>query len=639
METYMKKLIAILEAVSKNQEVPKMKIETSELFEMQELLLDFTNLISYQDNDIFKRNRVIKNAIDHGMFLDETYYEGTLQYENLLAKYRSLRTLQDGETHEIIDGNLTEFCMNDVYMVFTKQGNAIKKHLQLAPFYNAKLAHMPAYNFDKLKNVPGTEQEGNYLFVDSQGYFDKSTCFLDDGKLAVLGYDIRKNPFSKKHFRVFDENGEIKDIRSLDYSRLIRKIRDAEAHHQVYTYYNGRPYGGKVVPMGGGYAVLMSNRWHEFLIRMSLVPEDIMKNDFEILCVPHNQKPIKSDQECIDRIENIRKINVKTKEPISSVYAFDMLNKIVENYEFVGTKNKTLEQYVEEQVAKKLGECRCTITPLQNMHLIKGRLVGDNSFYNISSNEKETAIEQVRFIKHLVDNVFDRDYTSKECMTESGKIKPISVNLQDLCIYLNYELPRLQNLAGALKGAKWKKETAPHAGLEKQLALPILCAYKNLIRNNFIDDVADFASVPVGYALAGKQAQNKRMISILDMSMFEIYKQNHKGEVNSAQTFDQKARVLRSLRNAIAHNNISVQFSRNYDLAESKFVFEYSDYSMVRVNIAKFYEFINQPIFSDYASMDKYTIKATNAEELKQFIKKLCEHEKRSGYGHEFSGE
>lgn len=639
MELYMQKLLTILESASHNQAVPKMKIEEKELFDMQELLLDFNNLIGYQDNGVLKNSKVIRNAIDNSMFLDETFKEGTLQYESLLTQYRTLKELQDGESTAIINSELTKFCLNDVYMVFTKQGKTIRKHMQLKPFYNVQAQYAPKYNFDILKKSPNAEIDGDFIFAPNPNSYDKTTCFVQDDKMAFLGYDIRKNPFSKTHFRVFDENGEIKDKSKMDYTYLIRRIRDAEAHHQVYTYYSGRPYGGRVAPIGGGKCVLISNRWHEFLMRMSLIAEDKRLTEFKMFCVPHLQKPVKNDQECIDRIENIRKITVKTAMPINNVFAYDWLYKIIQNYEIVGTKNKTLEQYIQEQVTKKFGEAECTVEQLKNTLLLKGRLVGDTAFYNISNNDKENALEQARFIKHLLDNVYDSSFTTYECMTAGGKIKPIKINLQDLCLYLSAELPRLQNLAGVLKGSKWAKDTASHAGIEKQLALPILCAYKNLIRNRFIDDVAGYSNAPAGFALAGKQANDKRMISALDMDIFEIYKPNHKGDVITAKTFEQKAKVLRFLRNAIAHDGLSVQFSRNYDLSESKFVFDFGDYTKVRVNIAKFYEFINQPIFADYASMDKYTIQAADVKGLKEFIKGLCKNEKTHGSGYDIPEE
>lgn len=639
METYMQKLLQVLRPASKNQPVPKIKIEEQELFEIQELFLDFSNLVSYENNKALKSSKTLKKAIENSLFLRESYAVGTPQCESLLVQHKELKDLELGESFSKQDFSMAQICHNELHSVFKKDGNLIRKYTQIMPFYNRYAQYVPAYNFVHLQRSKGTEQEGDILYVENPGQNEKATCFIEGDKMVVLGYDIRRNPFSKKHFRVFDENGEIQDLSSLNYVHLIRRIRDAEAHHKVYSYFNGKPYGGKVVPLGKGKAALFSNRWHEFLIQTGLMSLSRLEKEFHVLCVPHSQKSIRTDKDCVDKIDSIRKITVKTKEEINSTYAYGWLNKIIENYENSPTKNKTFEEYLQAQVTKCLGEANCKIEPLENTQLLKSRLVGDLGFYNIFTNEKDNALMQERFIKHLIGQVYENSYTTNDSITTSGKTKPVHVDMQDLSLFLSAELPRLQHFTGVVKGSKHMNDTAVYASVEKQIVVPLLCAYKNLIRSHFIDDMVEYANYPAGFALSGKLAEDKRALGILDMKIFEVYKQNHKGAATAVQTFEQKSNVLRALRNAISHNQMYVQFNKNCDISESKYVFDIGEYSKVRVNIEKFYDFINQPLFADYKSSDKYTIKAQNVEELKEFIKKICKNERIYGRDKEFGEE
>ena len=638
MEIYMQKFLQVLNPASKNLPVPKVKIEQTELFDMQELLLDFTNLVSYENNRALQNRRILQDAVENAMFLNAVYVEGTQQYESLLSQYRELKTLEDGQSISKKDVSIANVCHNELFTVLKKDGKFIRRYTQIMPFYNAEAQYYPSYAYKNALSSPDVEVDDGVIYLDDPSG-EKTSCFLENDQLVVVGYDIRRNPFSKKHFRIFDEHGEIKDISDMDYIKLARKIRDAEAHHKVYTYFNGKPYGGKVVPLGNGKAALFSSRWHEFLMRTSLLPASKKTSEFTMICVPHSNQSIRTDEACIDKINSIRIIKIRTKEPINSTYAYAWLDKIVQNYENTPTKTKTLKEFIEAQASKWLGECTCVVSPLENPHLLKNRLVGDTGFYNVFEKEKDNAEIQEMFIKHLIEHVYDKSYITAQSMSANGKIKPVHVDIQDLCLFLNAELPRLHNLAGVVKGSKYIKNTAVYASIEKQIALPLMCAYKNLIRNHFVDEMLDYANYPAGFALSGKHAEYKRMLSVLDMKMFEIYKNNHKGDPQPATTFEQKVNVLRVLRNAISHNQVSVQFNKNCDINESKFVFDIGDYSKVRVNVVKFFEFINQPLFADYQSLDRYTIKASNTEELKTFIRTICKNERMYGRDNEWVGE
>ena len=329
MELYMQKLLQVLKAAATNKPVPKIKIEEQELFEMQELMLDFSHLVSYENNDALQNNRILKQAINDGLFYEETYAAGTLQQDNLINQHKEIKDLQIGECYAQKDLSKTKQCINELQTIFRKEENdAIRIYTWLLPFKNVEPEFLPAYNYVNLQKNGDIEKEGEFLFLKPQDSDEHLSCFLKDDKMAVLGYDVRRNPFSKKHFRVFDQHGEIEDFSHLNYAHLIKRIRAAEAHHKIYNYYNGKPYGGKVVPLGNGTTALFSNRWHEFLMRSALSSLNERKNEFNMLCVPHSQKSIRTDEQCIEKIDSIRRINVKTAKTLDSAFAYAWIKKL-----------------------------------------------------------------------------------------------------------------------------------------------------------------------------------------------------------------------------------------------------------------------------------------------------------------------
>ena len=105
-----------------------------------------------------------------------------------------------------------------------------------------------------------------------------------------------------------------------------------------------------------------------------------------------------------------------------------------------------------------------------------------------------------------------------------------------------------------------------------------LCAYKNLIRNGFVDDANNIRFKAVGFVDSPAKEQLRNELYLLDMKMFEIYNPNKgRKEAINPTTLNQKISVLRAIRNAISHNCLNIQFNKLCDINDSKFVFELSE--------------------------------------------------------------
>ncbi len=620
----MEKYLQVMNAVLNSRPTNDLTIETKELFKIQQLFLDFNNLVSYENNQALTNEEIVTDAVVDNLFYHDSYYKGTFEYSDLLNHNRVLNKIQPGQTISERDVSVKNFSSVEIKRVYEKLEDKINLYYQLMPIYNVEAKEIPKTYLSYIQQLDNVEEANGNYFIYDKNLDDNISCFEEDNKLYLVGYDIRRNPFKNSHLRIFDRNGEIEDLSKLNIVDIVKQIRHAEAHHSIYTYYNGRIYGAKVAPLDKNRVALFSNRWHEYMIKLAVSQLNGKRKTFEAMCVPHTTKSVRNDTECIDKINSIMHVTVQTDKEYEISYVEGVMFHIISNYEILTNPTMSLKEYLNTHLPKYLPEFKLKVKPLENADWIKNRLVGDQNFYNICPKEKDNAFEQESFIKRLIGIIYDDVIVKNEMYSESGKVRPVKVDLQELALLLNAEITRFQKLAGVVKT---QGNTSPYALFEKHLVFPMLCAYKNLIRNHFVDDTHEIGkNVPKGFQLSGKAGEQNYELKLLDMKMFEIYNPNNKKEHYFPQTVNQKISVLRAVRNAICHNNLYIQFSRNCDLNDSKYVFDLSEgYSgKVRVNIKQFTEFINQPIFANYQSNTSYEIDAKNVDELKQFINKLC---------------
>lgn len=624
MEKYMQNYLQIMQAVVSGKKVPKIQGFTQQdVFDIQQLMLDFNNLVRYEDNDSLHDSQLAYDAIVNDLFFTESLVEDSTRYYELISSNNAVRKLLPGQSYSEKDFQRSSVSSTEIRNVYVKEQGEIKKYIQLAPYYRVQSVVYPISRLNDVLAMKGAYKQGNMVFVPHPVEDEEMTCIIEGDKLILLGYDVRKNPFEKGHFRAFNNKGEITNIEDLNHTEILRKIRNSEAHHSVYTYQNGRGYGAKVVKISNKKAVLFSNRWHEAVIRMSSSTFHGKDDKYVYLFVPHSTKSIRTDQACIDKIDSIRVVEMFTQKQYDADYAQAILSKIVSNYEILESTKLTLEEYLAKHLTKHIPDATFKVTKPQNTQILKSRLVGDSKFYNIFPKEKENGFAQESFIQMLVNQFYGYDLISKFSVSLSGKIMPIKVNLQDYASLLNVDLCHVHNQIDV----KNKVFNYPQAHTEKQIALAALCAYKHLIRNGFVDDANDIRFKTVGFVDEPAKQQLRNELYLLDMKMFEIYNPNKgRKEVINPTTLNQKISVLRAIRNAISHNCLSVQFNRLCDINDSKFVFELSEDNnmQARVNVKQFMEFINNPLFANYNGNQNTIINAKNEDELKKFIIQLC---------------
>lgn len=90
------------------------------------------------------------------------------------------------------------------------------------------------------------------------------------------------------------------------------------------------------------------------------------------------------------------------------------------------------------------------------------------------------------------------------------------------------------------------------------------------------------------------------------MSMFEILSHTNKNLKDKPVTLKSKVMVLRLIRNAVSYDNINIQISKSGMIDDSYLIFNMEENKSiyVRVNFKKFFEFVNQPLFSNYNTED-----------------------------------
>ena len=627
MQEYMKKYMQVALANYRDEQLD-IKISQQELFDIQQTILDFSNLICYEDNLALQNTAILKDAFTKDMFFKTKFVANTFEYNQVVNKIRALKKLENNQTYSVVNNQLSNMSSTEIKDVYEKHEDCIKYYYKLSPFYDRESKTLSITYLDAIKQIDGYYSENgvHYFPLDNGDY---ATVYEEGKQIKLLGYDERKNPFKNGHIRVFSYHGEMKDLSRLNYIDIIKKVRNAESHHNIKIFANGHGYGGKVIDLGDGRCVLMSNRWHEYMLDLSNCSYKGEGSTFKFLYIPKTEKSVRTPEECLNLIDNCKVVHIQTSKDCDVNAINQIVNNILENYYNTPNNNIRLVDYVDTHLRKHITGFNLSVAAIRNPELLKRRLVNDNEFYKMRKKDKENAHVQAGYIDSLV-KTYGLDFIDFDCVKENGKAKDMKVDLKQINYAVNANLTYLQACSD-IKGAEnIPVMYVPESKQEKFISLCAVCIYNNLIRNNFIDDIkythlTNFKSYSAN--APKKSTALKEELKKLDMSMFEITNKRKK-TAEPVKTFEDKVSCLKTIRNSVSHNNIHIQYNKNCDIKESKFVFciKENNNQKIKVNCEKFLEFINNPLFSDYTSerVNDLTLQIKNVEELEQYVLNTC---------------
>ena len=629
MNDYMNKFIRIVKSLIDTKKIPKIEYTDFDIYDLQNLMLDFTIMLSYDTNSVLKDNNIMKDAFCEDLFYNKSYFPGTQDYHTILSQHRPLKNMQNNQFYNTSSGLDSHASLSTTYQQFIKKNDVISSYIGIDPIYDMRAEKISAEMFAKVPEIEGIEEEnGVYYYTDPNASGDKTASIYCDGKnYWLVPYDMRRNPFSKRHFRLFDKNGEIDNLENLNYVDIIRQIRNAEAHHSVQNYLNGYGYGGKLVKLKKGQVALFSNKWHERMLNMAYSTYRGYGDQQTFLHTPI-QKQISNAQQCEELINNIRVIDIKFGKTVNNEHAEVVINGILDNYERLENPTMSIKEYLNTHVPKVFPEAKIEIKPIEQKQILLARLQ-DEGFYKIAPTAKDNIINQRYTIKRMVLEKYGKELISNKGVKPNGRFNPVKINLFRMSGVIQSDMAVVQYLGGYFKKVvPWSQYDQ-----EKLIGLTALCIFRNLIRNNFVDNIVEMHyDIPKGYVMQYKNEDIVNSVKTLDMSLFEFYNPK-KAEGYSAETVKQKYTILKTLRNAVSHDGMYIKYNRNCDFNESQFVFYPSQETdiQIRVNCQDLLEFVQNPLFANYVGMGGGSLADQTVKELKQTIKKMCGEPERQG--------
>lgn len=577
----------------------------------------FLNTVGVEGNSVLlSDNDFLKAAFYRNKFFQDEYILNSPEYSRLVSNNKKLKELANGKRLELVNSELERRYTDGSCTVYEQFDDKVKVYNKIEPvktskpqiFRNANLLQLKQelveeFHFyfeadgNKLKAYQDTEPIGYLEQIDNDVYFYSPNAIY--------------NPFEEKLIRLFDANGEITNLNGLNLPKIMRAIRDTEAHKHMQQYYkSGRSYGARVCKLKRlNMTALVSNFWYSNIMDLANNQWKDGITELDVLYVPRGTRSVKNESDLDEKLAGIKLLNIKFRNEISNVAIKTEIDNICLRYSNMQVTNIKLADYIKKELSGYAKVEQITEKPV-NTRLLKAKLLGDKGFYTIVGSEKENKKLQTDWIKYMVEDIYGLDFVNDNIINAAEKVSPVKVDL----VGLRYIMDNLVANAQLLAGMDTEPSKMNYANDERFIALSAFCIYHNLIHNAFLDSVEGKSTLFRGYVATGLAGELQSQLMALDMSAFRI---KNKTE-DAPKTFNQRLSVLRSMRNAVAHNNFYIKYAKNGNIDELSFVFEFENFkaTTVVVNTQKFLEFINNPLFVNFGDGFENESKANSAKEL-----------------------
>ncbi len=638
MNDFILRYTQMVQKLINDEKIKKIDFTKNEALNIVQTLGGLVNTVNFYDTEIFKNKKYLSLAINDNIFYHGECYINSEEYTSIVKNNPKLSDIKNLKTIKIEDVTATRFYGLKCYKVYklNEKPNTLMQFRQIESMQNYRGEILYNTTLDMLLKAYGDAytKDGNVYIPMNDGTFGLAK---QEGKnVNILPYDDAENPFNNKLFRLFDKDGEITDFSKINTVNLIKQLRVAEAHKQVYYYKSGEMYGARAFMLDSTNMVaLVSNVWYDNLYQFSNNTWQGDTNDISVLYVPRLPKPIKQESDLDNKLSKIKIINVNFYSPEQKILEQKIIEAILKNYSHMGLTNISVVDYLKENL-KPFVKGKLTVTENSNINtdLLKAKLVNNKGFYNMAANDKENEKKQNAWIKYLIEEMYGFDLIKPDIIAQNGKVNTLKIDLKSLYAIWHTELSSVQELAGLdAKATKIRYTTA-----ERYISLCAFCIYHNLIHNGFMDAINDRTSNIKGYVPVKSVDDLQKGLMIIDMSAFKI---KTKKEEFSPKFINQRLAVLRAVRNSVAHNNFLVKYSKNGKIEDSNFIFTLENSAdTIVINSQKFLEFINNPLFVEFGDGFNQTLTATNVKELEQtmveWAKKISERPKNKLVEHHF---
>lgn len=613
------KLIDIIKTYIKGEDLRDFKLEASENNEMKNLLDEFTFLYSHSsDKSIYLAER-LKTIFEDNLFFTNAYFEKTSQYNNLSSKVRECLEI-NGQCFEFYPANtknITKFFkyyqkedniievyegeqMNDeALFVYKRKENLgilvpyiIKKQnidklvsegfaeriddSKLKIYSKCELVKL--YNFDKNRFEPLKYlKDFNLIYVEDGDFYVCELCYSE--KCLKNRIDLGKNLFGPS-FKIVDKNGDFLKTDEIIYSQIIKKMRDAISHGNIFEYR---------IPIANEYnlsafALVLKSKTDadtkfkcvvlclSDLIRflgynccISLGCED-GKHRFAM--IPNLKSRILDKEFITNFMDTCCVVSIKNEQEFNELAFVNYVKDVVENYSKTGesAKNDNVKDRIEKKIKERFPNVVIDVEQICNIDLFNAKTINNPRFF-----KQQTKINHEQEI-YLTD-VFNNYYSAESLIVKSNgfpqKVQLKNIGIQDMTF-------KIKNILNQIEKGKIEKVKSGFYAFEYEMLLALLVVYVCLVKNDITDEMNRNNKNPYLNEMV-KNTQTKSLevkIADTNMSCFTFYDANGDQTRRKPNISKEKLNVVKWIKNAICHNGVFLQQPLAKNAEEQVLIFE-----------------------------------------------------------------
>lgn len=612
-----------IEVWDKKGSVKIVKFDAKDENDFQEFVLYFQNILGFSQIENISEKNFELTGLTFNDRVSYVYIKGTKEYDELLKGHPNLLSTIEKEgqykTPEKIENEFLNRYSNYIFdkdkniLLYNvicatknlkKYDNKINALVKVEAFFDDSAYEVtvrPDSNLEKIKKE-------KYIFRKVLGdkYVEKNA--LESGYYNALD-DLRQN--QNRAFLLDLETGkEIDELK--DSYEILNEIRhNVSAHNNIYSYkLNSLPFyeGIVLIFKKKKIAIVMPKSIFFNILRELYLFTQKEVTELFYWYYPNNSERINENNLNV-YLNQCKFFKITTKMSILENVLKEFVERIVTDYKKIKKEereNIDLQKYIESELKSrfdidcKVEENKVYLDKIENLLFAKCKI-----------SELKILTDVGQFLSNFI-NFFGTNIMNKNTLYGSNKDytynpNPLYIAERILLMLFNVRM-KINNQIDF---------TSAFNGREKDfyfISIIYLLIYINFIHNKLIDNIKEYKE--------NEENLNKILSTIREIDdsnkIFTFSPKNAK--TFRPQTNEDYLKILKLIRNSLAHNNFSINYTASKNIMDANIYFlnEERDFKII-CTFRNFLTFITNDIFTEYCD-DKSIFVADSFNELLDVI-------------------
>ena len=615
------------------------KLDEENFINLQNDIWFFQYLLDYSDEEKMSYSNFNTSKFGFNDYLVNIYYTDTSLYKNFEQKHSAIfesvmkygaGKSEEKSNHSFLSNykyytldnekNILVYrvwkCRDRLHDEFTINGQSIM--LPIEKICDKDRTEEEILDVLNVVNRKGAKYKVKILYkkLNDGIYVEKSA--LDNGSYYAL-QDLRMN---QQHVYLYDIKNNCEHLPDDEVGTLLEHIRhNLSAHNNIFE------YSIKSLSNYLGYVLILTN-----LNLAIIMPQEIMRTVLESIALSVVQKTNEysvfyyTSDDTIASKENIRDylkkcllVKVQLEKSQLEGKLNEIIKAILKEYDLLKKEVKENTK-IEKFIKNKMKEYDCKplsvevnyIGFLDEIERLLLSKIDENKNYKLSDMGEAFDVALRGFGHNIIDR--SKVYGSHKDYV----FRPISKGIANLLRNLSLFVPQatLQK-PPAIENLKMLGEMNFMFKDDMAVTALLLVAYINLINNKFCDNLT--------YDLTKNQKQEMELVKYIKSKFGNIFQFSYLGKNSQCPSeLEEYIKVLKAIRNGIAHNNFAINYAKNGKIMDSTiyFIDKYENMKVV-CKMENFLEFITCEPLSEYCAQNVRFV-AENFKDLKSQIFNYC---------------